>query len=451
MCFSGRMLLGAVGMGCALALTYRERQRKVRAALCTTCHTRYGATVDGKWREGMAPRPRGPSRAVYAYNGISHKFYASYGAMSEKPGGGLKHPAALHKPSAPSVKQAPPPARQEPTPVKASPEPEKDEEGGDAPSVDAKELQSPGNSSNPDPPSAPNTDSSTVSVTIESPATTSITSHTDSDKKVPPAAAPEEKLACNCLSRYGGMRQRPRERIHHRTPGDGGAPRRRTAQPEVRTVGKYNKRILMQCRARDPKDVPVHLFSATSVSANQDTVSTATTASPATTSADSCSGSRPLPPRGLSSATNLSLAEESNAPRDKETLPHSGCDPPEACKSHDSHSPAGTRAPSHRPTPRPPSPAPPSRPSPSPPLTPAAEGISSGDSAHEAFQSLQDPEVASMSSECGLLPSSEEPSAPHRSPLWAPWGNARRERRSEERQAGELLGGPRSQALDRHV
>lgn len=435
-------------MGCALALTYRERQRKVRAALCTTCHTRYGATVDGKWREGMAPRPRGPSRAVYAYNGISHKFYASYGAMTEKTGGGLKHPAALHKPPPTSAKQPPPPTCLERTPVKASPEPEKNEADGDAqPAADVKEVQSPGNSSNPDPPSAPNTDSSTVSVTIESPAT-SLTSHTDSDKKAPPTTASEERLACNCLSRYGGMRQRPRERPHHRAPGDGGTARRRTAQPEVRTVGKYNKRILMQCRARDPKDVPVHLFTATSVSANQDTVSATTTGSPATASADSCSSQHPLPPSSLSSATNLSRAEESNAPRDKETLAHSGCDPPEDCKSHDSHSPAGTRAPSHKPSPRPPSPAPPSRPSPSPPLTPAAEGISSGDSAHDDYQSLQDPEVASMSSECGLLPSSEEPSAPLRSPLWGPWGGARRENRSEERQAGELLSSLRNQVLN---
>lgn len=438
MCFFGRMLLGAVGMGCALALTYRERQRKVRAALCTTCHTRYGATVDGKWRESVASRPRGPSRAVYAYNGISHKFYASYGAISEKTGGGLKHPSALHRPPAPSAKQVALPTCMEKSRVKTPPEPEKDEVSGEAqPVTGITEVPSPENSSIADPPSAPNTDSTTVSVISESPATTSVTSHSDAGKKAPQTAVPEEKkLACNCHSRYGGMSHRPRERGHHRIPGDGGAPRRRQAQPEVRTVGKYNKRILMQCRARDPKDVPVHLFTAANVSANQDTESATTAASPAVALAMSCSGSRPMPPCGLASATSLSR-EERNTPGDKETPRDSGCDPPEA---QDSLSSADTLAPSHKPAPRPPSPASPSHPSPSPPPTPFATGINSGDSAHDDFQSLQDPEVASMSSECGLLPSSEESSVPLRSPLWGPFGGVRRERLSEERQAGELLG-----------
>ncbi|XP_063889262.1 serine/arginine repetitive matrix protein 1-like [Scylla paramamosain] len=434
------MLLGAVGMGCALALTYRERQRKVRAALCTTCHTRYGATVDGKWREGVAPRPRGPSRAVYAYNGISHKFYASYGAMSEKPGAGVKHPAVLHKGPAPPIKQDSPSSCSEGTPLKTPPEPDKDGTGGDPKAVTGvKEAASPGqDTSLPDPSSAPHTDATTTPAGQDSPETTSLPSQSNGDKKSSASAAPGEKLACNCLSRYGGMSHRVRERAH-REHSNGGAARRRQGQPEVRTVGKYHKRLLMQCQARDPKDVPVHLFTtSSSVSATQDTVPTSTVPPATTTSVDVCSESRPLLPRGITDAVVQSRGEDGSTPMGKEAAPDPGCNPPPNTATQrppDSLPPASTRAPSRTPAPRPPSPGPPSRPSPSPPLTPAAEGNSSGDSAHDAFQTLQDPEVASMSSECGLLPSSEESNAPPRSPLWGALASTKRERRSEERQA----------------
>lgn len=94
------MFLGAAGMGCALALTYRERQRKVQVGLCNTCHTHYGATVDSKSRPVISREksyaPRRPSRVIYSYNGNSHKFYTSYGSINENQTVEMKCPSMFH-------------------------------------------------------------------------------------------------------------------------------------------------------------------------------------------------------------------------------------------------------------------------------------------------------------------------------------------------------------------
>ncbi|XP_071526705.1 uncharacterized protein [Panulirus ornatus] len=331
------MFLGAAGMGCALALTYRERQRKVRAGLCASCHTRYGATLDSKWRipeaqwrDGPRGAQRGPSRAIYSYNGTSHKFYASYGTINEKQPVDLKRPALLKTVSKTQVTETknqrdlPSPNSKEKSPVKqqqidaqsAASETVHHDEGkhSQEQTHDIQERQEQNNDgedplpkshedvtvmeNDGSPPGLSQGGTKSGEVT-QSPGSrdlktqsekknSSIRSLSESPLKPPVTDDPpldthkgneesrvatrDERLTCDCVARYAAMDYN-RRRLYT-TAGDGRLPRRHQySRSQVRSLGRYHK-LLMHCKLRDPKDVPVELFAARSRS-TEDPSSTA--------------------------------------------------------------------------------------------------------------------------------------------------------------------------------
>ncbi|XP_045595459.1 uncharacterized protein [Procambarus clarkii] len=322
------MFLGAAGMGCALALTYRERQRKVRAALCTTCHARYGATIDSKcrgpdsqWRDGGHCQ-RGPSRAIYSYNGNSHKFYASYGTINEKQTIKTKRPSVLgtttgiHSPTetlklnetTPLNTNRKPPTSCEPVNTVSS----NNDTISAAQSKNSDESvelqQRPELKSNSEPmewtgddqalevksndtlasPSLSQEDRDDAGSVVESPeihemnqqasrvnlsvrpiteVTPALTVNSDvsgdvtSDSRTSSTSL-EERLPCDCLARYAIMDYRSRQQLYRTATYGPTVRRHHYTHPEIRAVGRYNKKLLMHCRLRDPKDVPIELFTA---------------------------------------------------------------------------------------------------------------------------------------------------------------------------------------------
>lgn len=327
-----RLFLGLVGMGCALLLSYRDRQRKVRSGLCTTCHTRYGATVDSKWRSQDAKWPdglhyqRGPSRAIYTYNGNSHKFYASYGTINEKQSMEMTRSAALAQRdvgpraprpltrhhSAPSGGKAvggggrrkDEPAS-EPIEINAEKAEVKSANNaaslnGDDTSLDKTQLKDDTEetcsqqkwSDDEDDEDSDDSEDNGCHSDTEGMSSKNLSSeekqpsvlpldedpskkHTDATRVAhTPArsAAPcglyipqrdllQERKYCDCMARYGGARYArhghlPLTEWERRARGGRRYPR------DNRVVGKYNKKLLMQCKLKDPDDVPLELFAA---------------------------------------------------------------------------------------------------------------------------------------------------------------------------------------------
>ncbi|KAK8734263.1 hypothetical protein OTU49_006094 [Cherax quadricarinatus] len=298
------MFLGAAGMGCALALTYRERQRKVRAALCTTCHARYGATLDSKcrgsesqWRDGHGQR--GPSRAIYSYNGNSHKFYASYGTINEKQNVNMKSPPLLDatsgrnttKQSASSPLNIKSPISSEPPDTKSNDRialsvvEDKDSEDmfelqkrlelktngevklaslpqdGNGPETRAEIPRSGDIEQQPsENPSLLSLTEATLMPAVNGDASVDSQGAGDSDSRTSSTSL-EERLPCDCLARYAVMNYRSRQQ-YYRAAAYGSNYRRHYTHQEIRAIGKYHKKLLMHCKLRDPNDVPVELFAA---------------------------------------------------------------------------------------------------------------------------------------------------------------------------------------------
>ncbi|ROT72952.1 hypothetical protein C7M84_008619 [Penaeus vannamei] len=331
------LFLGLVGMGCALLLSYRDRQRKVRSGLCTTCHTRYGATVDSKWRSQDAKWPdglhhqRGPSRAIYSYNGNSHKFYASYGTINEKQsmemtrssplvqrdvGPRAPRPLTRHH-SAPSGGKAAGGGdsggggrrKDEPAsePIEVGGE-RAEARGannaaspnGDDTSLDKTQLkddteetcsQQKWTDDEDDEDSDDSEDNgchsdtegmSSKNLSSEEKQPSVLPLEEDPSKKhinatrfanaparstapcglyIPHRDLIQERKYCDCMGAYGGARYArhghlPLAEWERRARGGRRYPR------DNRVVGKYNKKLLMQCKLKDPDDVPLELFAA---------------------------------------------------------------------------------------------------------------------------------------------------------------------------------------------
>ncbi|KAG7164487.1 uncharacterized protein LOC121871866 [Homarus americanus] len=326
------MFLGAAGMGCALALTYRERQRKVRAGLCTTCHARYGATIDSKWRSPEVQwreslhSQRGPSRAIYSYNGNSHKFYASYGTINEKQAMEMKRgplTTAANQVSKDTKRRKEittlncvrkPPTNFEQTKEKSGgsnninkiKDPDAKDAGNFKEELDLKtngediisnsKEQIPKIMGNNGPHGTtgtlpgkdgeisrvisqlPDTHggkqqqckniNSSVLPLIEAKTTLEVNGNSvssscgaDTDSRTSSSSLGKQ-VSCDCLARYATMDYKRRQHLYRAT-ADSRSPRRQQySHSEIRTVGRYHKKLLMHCRLKDPRDVPVELFAA---------------------------------------------------------------------------------------------------------------------------------------------------------------------------------------------
>ncbi|XP_066949191.1 uncharacterized protein [Macrobrachium rosenbergii] len=287
------LFLGLIGMGCALLLTHRDQQRKVRAGHCTTCHPHYGSTVDTKWRAqdpkwrgGGMHCQRGPSRAIYSYNGNLHKFYASYGAINEKQLIEMKH-ATLKSPNGSNVNDK----------VSNCPSGDANDTQGDETGV-KKDLGSLCNGEKIQPEDVNSTDGR-ASAQVEgkdagqneSPsscvdsrkseeigaerenqhengqANNSTDTATANAPNIPPPSPHEmyyrERRYCDCMARYGAIYQ------YSQLPRSAMSPRCNRYAMQDRSVSRYNSKLLMRCKLKPPNDVPVELFAAKGVSSGK--------------------------------------------------------------------------------------------------------------------------------------------------------------------------------------
>lgn len=290
--------MGGAGVGVAMAVTYRERQRKVRAAVCTCCHTRYGATSDPAkcTTNGAVPRPRGPSRAVYAYNGTSHKMFSSYGAISHdhhrrhsnhshapSVHSHHAHPPTVHTPILPPstythtltstvhpTSSLTPPTSSLPKEKQSGGEggvdvvaaggkkKEEEEEVGGRDQQQHKTSAGNNNNTMTTQPDSSSSSSSSVSMT-----TNSVTTTTNSRSSTTNSLINSQSCSCGAGLRTRQLGWRPRSES-----GVGMGGRRPSQAATVRSFGGH-KRLVMPCRTRPPGHVPVHLFAASSTRATQ--------------------------------------------------------------------------------------------------------------------------------------------------------------------------------------
>ncbi|XP_068226001.1 dentin sialophosphoprotein-like [Palaemon carinicauda] len=293
------LFLGLIGMGCALLLTHRDQQRKVRAGHCTTCHPHYGSTVDTKWRAqdpkwrgGGMPCQRGPSRAIYSYNGNLHKFYASYGAINEKQLIEMKHATSKSPhstndndktPNLPSEETNGTQGDTKSTIDEAGVKTEsgnlckeeemqsKDEKNSDGRVCGQVEGKDSGVSENPtsciDSRKGDEIGAEKESQNNLEQKSNSTDTAAASAPVIPPLSPREmyyrERRYCDCMARYGAIYQ------YSQVPRSALSPRCNRYAMQDRTMSRYNSKLLMRCKLKPPNDVPVELFAAKGVSSGQ--------------------------------------------------------------------------------------------------------------------------------------------------------------------------------------
>ncbi|KAK4302184.1 hypothetical protein Pmani_025718 [Petrolisthes manimaculis] len=338
------MVVGGAGVGVAMAVTYRERQRKVRAAVCTCCHTRYGATTDPAkcttvTTNGAAPhRPRGPSRAVYAYNGTSHKMFSSYGTISHDHHRRHSHHAP-YSTQQPHTSSSSSHGTHTYTPSihlythtyihsisnfqsnathLLHHHPAKEKEGGveggvDMVTADGKQevegndreqqqQQQQTSADNNTTTSSSSSSSSSVSTTTNSlsTATNSLSSATNS------LTSSSQSCSCGAGLRTRQLGWRPRSES-----GAGMGGRRPTQAATVRSFGGH-KRLVMPCRTRPPGHVPVHLFAATASSTTRPTTRDTPHDSDGGNDSGTAASNSPPPPRPVSPLLDPDVASLSS-------------------------------------------------------------------------------------------------------------------------------------------